>query len=98
MTQDEIIEAAAKLETTRDLLSLVNRIKKDELGGEDRYPFKLTHLNYFRYPSKNVNSYKSFSIPKKSGGSRVIFAPIKQLKSILHYCNILLQSLYAAPE
>lgn len=98
MTRDDIIEAAAKLETAQDLLSLLNSIKKDDLGGEDRYPFEITHFNYFRYPSKNVNSYRTFSIPKKSGGKRVISAPIKQLKSILRYCNILLQSLYVAPE
>lgn len=97
MTNEAIVAAAAKIETTRDLLRLLNRIKMSELG-EKGHPFIMPHLNYFIHPSRNKNSYKSFCIPKKSGGARTISAPTKLLKSFLTYTNRLLQAFYEAPD
>lgn len=96
MTNEAIVAAAAKMETTQDLLQLLNKIKMAELG-EKGHPFILPHLNYFIHPARNKKSYKSFSIPKKSGGVRTISAPTKLLKSFLTYTNRLLQAFYQAP-
>lgn len=97
MKKEAIIEAAAKLETTYDLLCLLNKIKMAELG-EKGYPFIMSHLNYFIHPARNKKSYKTFYIPKKSGGVREISAPRALLKSFLTYTNKLLQAFYDAPQ
>ena len=97
MTNEEIVSAALNLETTRDLLNLLNEIKMDELG-EKGHPFLMPHFNYFIHPSRNKKSYKSFRIPKKSGGYRTISAPKDLLKSFLTYINRLLQAFYNAPS
>ena len=97
MTNEAIVAAAAKIETTQDLLHLLNKIKMAELG-EKGHPFIMPHLNYFIHPARNKKSYKSFSIPKKSGGVRTISAPTKLLKSFLTYTNRLLQAFYEAPD
>lgn len=97
MTNEAIIAAAAKIETTQDLLHILNKIKMSELG-EKGHPFIMPHLNYFIHPSRNKKNYKSFHIPKKSGGERTISAPTKLLKSFLIYTNRLLQAFYDAPD
>lgn len=85
------------METTHDLLKLLNKIKMDELGDKG-HPFIMPHLNYFIDPARNKKSYKNFRIPKKTGGFRVISAPKALLKSFLTYTNKLLQAYYNAPE
>ena len=44
MTKEAIVAAAAKIETTHDLLNLLNKIKMAELGDRG-YPFIMPHLN-----------------------------------------------------
>ena len=97
MTKEAIIAAASNLETTRDLLNLLNKIKMSELGDKG-YPFIMPHLNYFIHPVRNKKSYKTFKIPKKSGGYREISAPRKLMKSFLTYTNKILQAFYEGPE
>ncbi len=97
MTKEAIIAAAKDIKTTHDLLKLLNNIKMSELGDKG-YPFIMPHLNYFIHPARNKNSYKTFSIPKKSGGERTISAPTRLLKSFLTFTNRLLQAFYEAPD
>ena len=96
MTNEAIVAAAIKMETTKDLLRLLNKIKMSELG-KTGYPFIMPHLNYFIHPARNKKSYSSFDIPKKTGGVRTISAPTKLLKSFLTYTNRILQAFYHAP-
>ena len=97
MTRQAIVAAASKIKTTKGLLALLNQIKKDELG-DKAHAFTLKQLNYFINPKRNRDCYKTFTIPKKSGGVRTISAPVKMLKSFLQYTNILLQAFYDAPD
>lgn len=83
--------------STHDLLVLLNRIKMDELGDKG-HPFTMPQLNYFINPKRNKDHYKTFTIPKKSGGVRTISAPQHMLKSLLTYTNRILQAFYEAPE
>lgn len=66
--------------------------------GDKGYPFIMSHLNYFIHPARNKKSYKTFYIPKKSGGVREISAPKALLRSFLTYTNKLLQAFYEAPD
>ena len=43
---------------------------------------KLKDLTYLLYVKKDAEKYNQFSIPKRGGGSRDIFAPIPELKSL----------------
>ncbi|WP_147408487.1 retron Ec67 family RNA-directed DNA polymerase/endonuclease [Paraburkholderia fungorum] len=43
---------------------------------------KHQHLTYLLYVKKDAGKYATFSIPKRSGGTREIRAPIKELKSL----------------
>lgn len=97
MTKEAIVKAASEMKTVHDLLILLNMIKKDELG-EKCHSFIMPHLNYFINPKRNKKSYRTFVIPKKSGGTRTISAPTRMLKSLLTYTNRILQAFYEAPE
>ena len=97
MTKEAIVKAASKMESTHDLLVLLNKIKMDELG-KIGHPFTMPQLNFFINPKRTASRYRTFTIPKKSGGVRTISAPIKLLKSFQTYVNRLLQAFYDAPE
>lgn len=97
MNREAIVKAASKMTSTHDLLVLLNRIKMDELGDKG-HPFTMPQLNYFINPKRNKDHYRTFTIPKKSGGVRTISAPERMLKSMLIYTNRILQAFYEAPE
>ena len=97
MKREAIVRAASKMTSTHDFLVLLNRIKMDDLG-EKGHPFTMPQLNYFINPRRNKGHYRTFTIPKKSGGVRTISAPEKMLKSLLTYTNRILQAFYEAPE
>ena len=42
--------------------------------------FKPASLSYILYVKRPANKYKKFDIPKRSGGTRQIHAPVKDLK------------------
>lgn len=93
MDRDYIAKMTLEMTSKEDLLSLLNEIKKDDLG-DKCYPFELRQINYYSNPKRTRSRYTSFAIPKKSGGVRTISAPVKGLKSILIYLNLIMQSVY----
>lgn len=67
------------LHTTQDLLQRINEIKSlhQSLSPiEDTTPEITTdQLRYYRNPNNTKGRFRTFEIPKKSGGSRIITAP-----------------------
>ncbi len=80
-----------EIKTIDDLASLINRINK-YIYGDRSHNIKKRYLTYYAYHAKN--KYTVFEIPKKSGGTREIYAPSKGLKKILVTLNIIFQSIY----
>jgi len=93
MDRQDIVRKVNEMETKTDLLSLLNELKADDLG-DRAYPFTMKQLNYYCNPNKTNRRYTQFEIPKKSGGKRQITAPVKTLKSLLTYINVVLQAMY----
>lgn len=97
MDKQRIIEEASTMRNTHDLLKLLNTLKKGDLG-EKGFCFSMPQLHDVLNPSNNKKRYRTFTIPKKSGGERTIMAPYGILKSIQHYLNLILQAYYQAPD
>jgi hypothetical protein len=76
-----------------DLLVLINDAK-NIIYGEDSYPVNIKTINYFANPKNSLVRYNSFEISKKSGGKRIINAPVKGLKHILKPLNLILQCVH----
>lgn len=97
MDTEGIVQAAAEPNDINDLLSLLNRVLIEEIGGHGTL-FSLKQLFYFSNVSRNKKLYHCFSIPKKSGGSRQILSPERNLKSMQRCLNRILQAIYQAPS
>ncbi len=97
MEREAIIRRASEMKTQKDLLILLNLLKMEDLG-EKGHPFNMRLLNYCLNPKRNKSCYRTFTIPKRSGGVRTISAPQRSLKSLLTYTNVILQAFYEAPE
>ncbi|MCQ2051464.1 MAG: reverse transcriptase family protein [Bacteroidaceae bacterium] len=93
MTQEQIRKAITEIHSSKDLLFLLNSVKKD-IYGEKYHPFCLKLITYYCNPSRATRAYKHFKIAKKSGGFREISAPTKSLKSIQTCLNVIFQALY----
>ena len=94
MTPSEIEIKAKNIKTPGDLLDLINRIRKTENRGFKHEP--LTSKGLARYSSHKTKAirYRTFFIPKKSGGKREINAPMSKLNAFLWPINLILQSVY----
>lgn len=103
MEKSEIAARAIKMKTNKDFLSLLNRIKKDEMvrnGFADKFhPFTMKLLNYYCNPNNVFHRYRTFKIRKKSGGFRSITSPRnRSFMLMLNYVNLILNSLYQPSE
>lgn len=98
MTKQQIIEKVHGLKTKVDLLNLLNELKREDLG-DDCHKFNLNQLNFYCNPNHQpTQRYKTFTIPKKSGGVRTISSPRGSLKSMLAYLNVIFQAMYEPTE
>jgi len=87
--RDEFIHLQAK----PDLVKLINKVQR-RVYGKDHQPILLKSLNYYANPTFCKQRYQTFSIKKKSGGTRTIHAPVTGLKYILYSLNIILQCVH----
>ena len=101
MDKNQISQIASQMSTREDFLTLLNRIKRDEmreagLGVDSFYPFTMKHLTYYCNPNHAFHRYRQFKIKKKSGGYRQITAPRnRNFMMLLQSVNEVLKSMYA---
>lgn len=93
MIPSEIANKARQLQTSEDLLDLINQIRLSS-GYKDIKKIGHRQLLLYCNPRSKVTRYKSFTIPKKSGGVRSISAPMPKLGAILWPVKEILSSLY----
>ena len=98
MERESIAQAALALNDPNDLLSLLNQLLSEEGGGCVKSVFSSKQLVFYSDISWNKRLYKSFSIPKKSGGNRQILAPERNLKLMQRCVKRILQAIYLAPS
>lgn len=82
-----------EMQTKQDLVNLLNQAK-ELLYGDSFAPIQLKQLTYYANPNLCKKRYISFAIKKKSGGDRIIHAPVNGLKSILRALNFVLHCIY----
>lgn len=81
--------------STQSLCDAINRIAPYTVGWALDSPLDVQTLRGFCYADRRERAYREFSIPKKSGGVRLISAPTGMLKDILTCLSRLLSSVYA---
>lgn len=86
---DQIKTKFSELTTNKDLVVLINEVNRI-LYGEDYQRLNLNHLSYYSNPKLSKKRYSSFTVKKKSGGERIIHAPVNGLKHILRPLNVIL--------
>ncbi|XWW47040.1 RNA-directed DNA polymerase [Fibrella sp. USSR17] len=91
---DIIRQQFATMQTKEELLSLLNLAKSMLFDKGDEKPIQLKSLTWYANTSLHVVRYKPFSIPKKRGGERTIFAPVGPLKTIQRCLNLVLQCMF----
>ncbi len=92
---DTIRQQFAALQTKEELLSLLNLAKSMLFEKGDEKPIQLKSLTWYANTSLDVVRYKPFTIPKKRGGARTIFAPVGPLKTIQKCLNLVLQCVFS---
>ena len=94
MTLNEIAAKAKVLQNPQDLLDLINKIRLTE-GPMGHKALSSRELFWYCNPdSSKVKRYRTFFIPKKSGGKREISAPTSTLEAFLWPVDLILKSLY----
>jgi len=83
----------AAMQTKEDLVNLLSEAK-DMMYEEKTKPFKLNYFTYYANPKLCKQRYKTFAISKKSGGQRMIHAPVKGLNFLLKSVNFVLHCMY----
>lgn len=94
---DLIIRAGSRIGSMKDLLYLLNQVKREEFGFK-AHPFTMAQLMHFSDTRRNWRHYRTFAIPKRSGGERTITAPCGMLKSFQSTVNRIFQAFYDAPH
>lgn len=90
-----IKEKFQELYTKKDLVALLNYAKTIFYQNPDiGKPIQLKSLTYYSNPNFAKKRYKQFKIKKKSGGERIISAPVGPLKLIQRCLNLLLNVVF----
>ena len=82
-----------KMRTKEDFLNLLN-FAKECVYSSKYHPFQLNQLNWYSNPKICLNRYNTFTIKKKSGGDRVIHAPVTGLKILQKIIAFVLQCVF----
>lgn len=97
MDKQTFIDKIYGLENRSDLLSLLNEVKA-ELTGSHVYPFNSKQIVFLCNPNKAEKRYRTFSIPKKTGGIRTICAPCGNLKWMQLCLNEIFKAVYTPSD
>jgi hypothetical protein len=84
------------INSSKEFLELIN-VKGRSLFGKRYIEYDLKSLRYYSHP-RDKAFYKSFEIPKKSGGLRKIHAPISRLKYLQVIVKCLLEDVFEPNE
>ena len=94
----EFRESAASMTSKQEFISLLGRVYVIAHDKKAR-PFSKKRIDFLCNSNMTKDRrYRSFSIPKKSGGVRTISAPSKSLKSVLKALNIVFECVYTPSE
>jgi RNA-directed DNA polymerase len=85
--------AVGQLSSKEDLLTLLN-FSKRLIYGEKTVPIELKQLTWYANPGINKKRYTTFEIQKRTGGKRIIHAPVKGLKSLQYCLNLILSTVF----
>jgi RNA-directed DNA polymerase len=86
-------EGFLQMQTKQELVDLINQSKK-VLYPEDEQKIGIKKITYYANSKLCKKRYKTFVVKKKSGGERIIQAPIKGFKSILKPLNLIFQTVF----
>ena len=92
MEGKDIIKRFKNVNSIQDYTELINSLKIDEFG-EDCFSYTATDIRYLMN-LENPKRFRTFSIPKKSGGFRQIAIPYAKLKGILYQTKNILDAHY----
>lgn len=84
----------SQIKTSKDFLNLLNETGKREF--HDRFhPLSFSKILYYCSPIREeLGHYRTFTIPKKSGGMRTISAPVRDLKNTQTILNRIFLTVY----
>jgi RNA-directed DNA polymerase len=85
----------AGLQTKEDLLKLLNQAKGILFNKGEKRPISLKSLTWYSNTTLKATRYHAFTIPKKRGGKRPIYAPVRPLKIIQQCLNLIFQSVFS---
>ena len=103
MDKTQIKQLASELTTRKELLVLLNKIRREEVKrkgiAEKYYLFTMKHLNYYCNPNNTFHRYNYFEIEKKSGGTRKITTPRnRSYMELLRCVNTMFKSIYTPSD
>ena len=90
---EEIRASFKEMHSKEDLLRLLNEAKL-VIYGEKAVPFEIKQLTWYANPKSALKKYRKFTIRKKSGGKRIINAPVKGLKQLQRVFAFVLQCVF----
>ena len=95
----ELRDGFAKVKQVSDLVLLINNIIRNIYQNGEKIQITEQTFTYYANPKLSLQKrYTTFTVPKKSGGTRIILAPDSWFKHILRALNLIFQSYYYPPN